>query len=109
MESLRAIGWTVVSPVRKTLACNVSGMGAMAHVVDIISSVNQAVEALSAQRRRENIVVTQVRTNIEKLHGDWRQKRKREFDQYLQFHRNVIFCVTLITLSMCALHHIRKQ
>lgn len=81
----------------------------MAHVVDIISSVNQAVEALSTQRRQKNIVVTQVRTNVEKLNGGWRQKRKREFDQNRQFQRNVIFCVSLITLSMCAFHHIRKQ
>lgn len=109
MEALKATGWTLISPVSKTLACNVVGMGAMAHVVDIISSINQAVEALSVRRRHEGIIVTQLKTDVAKLHCDWRQKSKREFDQNRQFHLNVIFCLSLIPLSAYAFHRMRKQ
>jgi hypothetical protein len=108
LESLEATGWTLISPVSKTLACNVVGMGAMAHVVDIISSINQAVEALSVRRRQGSIVVTQLKTEVAKLHGDWRQKKSREFKQSRQFHLNMIFCLSLIPISIYALHRIRK-
>ena len=45
MNELKSLGWKIVDPVIKTLACNVVGMGAMAHVEDIVSYINNVAEA----------------------------------------------------------------
>lgn len=44
MNELKSFGWKIVDPVIKTLACNVVGMGAMAHVEDIVSYTNNVAE-----------------------------------------------------------------
>lgn len=43
MTALDSLGWRVISPITKTLACNVVGMGAMAHVGDIVSHIEKIV------------------------------------------------------------------
>ena len=47
---MKTLGWTIVDPVIKTLACNVVGMGAMAHVKDIVSYIEDIVTT----RKRNN-------------------------------------------------------
>lgn len=44
MNELKSLGWQIIDPVIKTLACNVVGMGAMAHVEDIVSYINNIAE-----------------------------------------------------------------
>lgn len=107
--SLKAIGWRMVHPVSKTLACNVIGMGAMAHVVDIISYVDQSVEEIKARRRSNKAVVRQLRTSVAKLNGDWRQIRKRAIDENRQFHFKMILCFSLIPLSVYAFHRVMRE
>ena len=50
LNELKSLGWTVVDPIIKTLACNVVGMGAMAHVKDIVS----CIEDIVTSRQRNN-------------------------------------------------------
>jgi hypothetical protein len=40
---LDSLGWRVINPITKTLACNVVGMGAMANVKDIVSHIEKIV------------------------------------------------------------------
>lgn len=43
LTALDSLGWRIINPITKTLACNVVGIGAMAHVKDIVSHIEKIV------------------------------------------------------------------
>jgi hypothetical protein len=67
---LESLGWIIIQPIVKTLACNVVGIGAMAKVTDVIDILNVSIKKIITNKD-ENDVIPNYKSKVLKLNDDW--------------------------------------
>ena len=99
LEDLKCLGWKVVDPICRTLACNVKGMGAMAHIKDILISIQKAIEIISEKNQNQNQRDSDIfDSKVKKLEDDWREEIKRE---NAKENYDLFFSIVFSPISVC--------
>jgi phosphopantothenoylcysteine synthetase/decarboxylase len=83
------LGWIIIQPIVKTLACNVVGIGAMANVNDIIDILNVSIEKIILNKNDDD-VSSNDKSKILRLCNEWikstiRRESLKGFFIYLSF------------------------
>ena len=83
----------------RTLACNVKGMGAMAHIKDILISLQEAINIISEKNQNQNQRDSDIfDSNVIKLQQNWREEIKRE---NAKENYDLFFSIVFSPISVC--------
>lgn len=99
LEVLKCLGWNIVDPISKTLACNVKGMGAMANLKDILLSLQHAIKIVRIKNENENRKDSDnFNTKVLKLQENWKKELKLE---NAQDNYDLFLSILLSPVTMC--------
>jgi hypothetical protein len=97
LKSLKLLGWIIIQPVVKTLACNVVGIGAMANVNDIIDILNVSIEKILLNKNDNNMSFN-TKPKVLRLNNDWIKNRIRGESLKVFF---IYFSLCLFVCFLC--------
>lgn len=104
LKDLKLLGWEIIDPISKTLACNVKGMGAMAHTKDILDVLHEKIKSVNSEENKKQKIFNLFDTKVLKLKENWRgelgrQKEKENYDLFLA----IVFspCSFCLMIALC--------